>query len=93
MRALAKKQGFNPAPILLSARATADAVTAALTSTAKQLAKGDILLLTYSGHGGQVRDTNGDETDKDRMDETWVLFDRQLVDDELYDFWGKFKSG
>lgn len=93
MRALAKKQGFNPGPILLSARATADAVTAAFTSAAKQLAKGDILLLTYSGHGGQVRDTNGDEADKDRMDETWVLFDRQLVDDELYDLWGKFKSG
>jgi metacaspase-1 len=93
MRALAKKQGFNPSPILLSARATADAVTAALTSAAQQLTKGDILLLTYSGHGGQVRDTNGDETDKDRMDETWVLFDRQLVDDELYDLWGKFKSG
>ena len=40
-----------------------------------------------------MKDTNGDETDKGRMDETWVLFDRQLVDDELYDLWGKFKPG
>ncbi len=27
------------------------------------------------------------------MDETWVCYDRQLVDDELYELWGKFKSG
>src|SRR5262245_16404945 len=93
MRALGKKQGFTVGAMLLSPRATADAVTAALTSAAKQLGKGDILLLTYSGHGGQVRDTNGDETDNDRMDETWVLFDRQLVDDELYGLWAKFKPG
>jgi len=27
------------------------------------------------------------------MDETWVLYDRQLVDDELYKIWSKFKPG
>jgi hypothetical protein len=27
------------------------------------------------------------------MDETWVCYDRQLVDDELYDLWGKFRKG
>jgi len=93
MRALARKCGFGASTLLLSEHATAAAVTAALTDAAKQLAKGDLLFLSYSGHGGQVRDTNGDETDKGRMDETWVLFDRQLVDDELYDLWGKFKPG
>jgi hypothetical protein len=93
MRALAKKQGFGGNTLLLSKQATAEAVTQAITDAAKQLAKGDIFFLTYSGHGGQVRDTNGDETDKGRMDETWVLFNRQLVDDELYDLWGAFKPG
>ena len=51
-----------------------------------------MLFLTYSGHGGQVKDRNGDESGDD-MDETWVLYDRQLVDDELYDLWAKFKPG
>jgi hypothetical protein len=92
MRALAHAQGFRADTLLLNEQATAEAVTAALTGAAKKLRKGDILLLTYSGHGGQVKDTNGDE-EKDRMDETWVLFNRQLVDDELYDLWGKFKPG
>jgi hypothetical protein len=27
------------------------------------------------------------------MDETWVCYDRQLIDDELYELWGKFKAG
>ena len=91
MLALAKKQGFTASTLLLTQQATASAVSAALADAAKKLRKGDILLLTYSGHGGQVKDTNGDEPD--RMDETWVLFDRQFVDDELYDAWGKFKPG
>ena len=92
MQALAKAAKFKPMPSLLTERATTKAVSAAIQKAAKTLAKGDIFLMTYSGHGGQVRDTNGDEED-DRMDETWVLYDRQLVDDELYDLWGQFKAG
>ena len=93
MRALAKKKGFAGNAMLVDGQATAAAVMAALLSASKKLVKGDILFLTYSGHGGQVRDTNSDEKDNDRMDETWVLFDRQLVDDELYNIWSKFKAG
>ena len=52
---------------------------------------GDLFLLTYSGHGSQVPDKNGDEPDQ--LDETWVLYDRQLVDDELYSLWAKFRPG
>jgi hypothetical protein len=92
MRALAKKQKFVGNRLLLTEDATAGVVTEAIASAAKQLARGDIFLLTYSGHGGQVTDTNGDE-ERDRKDETWVLFDRQLVDDELYDLWGGFRAG
>ena len=47
--------------------------------------------MTYSGHGGQVPD--GDDEEADSSDETWVAFDRQIVDDELYELWGKFKPG
>lgn len=92
MHALAKASKFKPMPLLLTKKATTRAVSAAIQKAAKTLAKGDIFFMTYSGHGGQVRDENGDEDD-DRMDETWVLFDRQLVDDELYALWGQFKAG
>ncbi len=93
MRALAKKRGFKENLMLLDEAATASAVTAAIGDAAKTLGKGDLLLLTYSGHGGQVKDRNHEKDEKDRMDETWVLFDRELVDDELYTLWGKFKPG
>lgn len=90
MAELAKGKGFATQTLLTEA-ATAQALTSAVEKTAETLQSGDILLLSYSGHGGQVPDTNGDE--QDRMDETWVLFDRQVVDDELYALWSKFKPG
>ncbi len=91
MVALAQKQGFKPSSLLLTKAATAEAVSAAILSAAKTLKSGDLFFLTYSGHGGQVNDTNSDE--KDRMDETWVCYNRQFIDDELYELWGKFKTG
>lgn len=93
MRALAIKKGFTGNTLLTEGQATAAAVTAVIQDAAKKLSKGDMLFLTYSGHGGQVRDTNSDEKDNDRMDETWVLYNRQLVDDELHNLWAKFKVG
>jgi hypothetical protein len=76
---------------ILTGDATADAVTSAISDAAGRLQAGDILFLTYSGHGGQVPDTNNDEPDQ--LDETWALYDRQLVDDELYDLWSQFAAG
>src|SRR6267142_3078276 len=84
MRALARAQGFTTHMLLTTAASTA-AVTRAMTQAAAALLGGDMLLLTYSGHGGQMPDTNHDEAD--RQDETWVLYDRELVDDELYSLW------
>lgn len=98
MAAIAKARGFGTSTVLFSDQATAAAVRAAILAAARQLKSGDLFLLTYSGHGGQVPDTNHDERkvpsrQGDRMDETWVLYDRELIDDELYVMWSKFKPG
>lgn len=90
MEKLAGGRGFETHK-LLTKKATANALTKELEEASSKLDNGDILLLTYSGHGGQVPDANGDE--RDRMDETWVLYDRQMVDDEVYSLLGKFKPG
>jgi hypothetical protein len=90
MEAIARAKGYTTT-MLLTPQATSKNVKAAIESAASKLAKGDILFLTYSGHGGQMRDTNGDE--KDKKDETWVLYDRQLIDDELFGLWSKFAAG
>jgi len=91
MQSIAESRGFQSTK-LLTQEATADAVTAAIEKEAGELSSGDFLFLTYSGHGGQVPDKNG-EGEEDDSDETWVLYDRQLVDDELYALWAKFKPG
>jgi hypothetical protein len=90
MQALASDSGFS-AKIFKTKKATRDSVIAAIDAAADALQSGDIFLLTYSGHGGQVPDRNHDETDL--RDETWCLYDGQLIDDELLFLWSKFKEG
>ena len=90
MTALAKAQGLKPTT-LLTRKATRAAVLSGLRGAAKGLKLGDLFFLTYSGHGGQVRDASGDEPDK--KDETWCLWDGQLIDDELYYELAQFKAG
>ena len=92
MAEIAQNQGFDPVHKLLTRHATSRAVLAALDDAAGKLQSGDILFLSNSSHGGQVPDTNNDETD-DQMDETWCLYDRELIDDELYARWRRFRPG
>lgn len=91
MQALAESRGFATAVLLTDAAVSGDVVRE-IGEAAASLAPGDVFFLSYSGHGGQVPDLNGDDA-ADRSDETWVLFDRQLVDDELYALWGTFATG
>jgi metacaspase-1 len=93
MRELAEQAGFEGSELLLTEDATAEHVIQAISEASGRLGEDDIFFLTYSGHGGQVPDTNGDEPEDEARDETWVLFDRQLVDDELFDLWSKFHEG
>lgn len=90
MAAIAKAAGMAPSKLLTQA-ATRKAVLAAIRKAAKALGKGDLFFLSYSGHGGQVADASGDEPDK--QDETWCLYDAQLIDDELYFELSKFAAG
>ena len=80
-----------PSPNCSPRQATREAVLNGIGDAAKNLKSGDIFFLTYSGHGGQAPDLNGEEPDG--MDETWCLYDGQLIDDELYSSWGAFASG
>ena len=76
---------------LLTQNATRERVISELTKAAKQLKSGDIFMLTYSGHGGQLPDLNSDE--EDTQDETWCLYDGEFVDDELYFHLSHFARG
>lgn len=87
---LAAGQGFTTQR-LEDSSATAEGVLSEIRSLASTMSAGDLLLLTYSGHGSQYEDQEDDEADG--RDETWVLHDRQLLDDELRHAWTRFPSG
>ena len=90
MAAIAKAKGMKPS-VLLTKKGSRANVLAGIRSAAKTLKSGSLFFLSYSGHGGQVPDVSGDEPDK--KDETWCLFDGQLIDDELYYELSRFKAG
>lgn len=90
MKTLADGLGYA-SKLLLTKDATSRRVLRELAKAAKTLQTGDTFFLTYSGHGGQVPDVNNEE--EDGLDETWVLYDRMLVDDELYGAWARFAPG
>ncbi len=90
MAAIAKAKGMK-ATLLLTKSATRAKALAAMRAAAKALKAGDLFFMSYSGHGGQVPDANGDEPD--RKDETWCLYDGQLIDDELYFELSRFAAG
>jgi hypothetical protein len=94
MAELARAVGYD-AQALLTAQATREAVIGAIQGAAERMKPGDIFLFSYSGHGGQMPDFSGDEAlerPDDFNDETLLLYDGQIVDDELYALWAGFPA-
>ncbi|REK84930.1 caspase family protein [Streptomyces inhibens] len=92
MARLARGAGFGTTTLLTS-DGTVENVTAELRRAAKTLKSGDILLFTYSGHGGQVPRADGADAEPDAFDETLVFYDREFLDDELHREFGRFARG
>ena len=90
LAALTKAQGFA-VRTLKTLDATRTTVISAIEKAAKQLKDGDLFVVSFSGHGGQLPDRGGDEVDN--IDETWCLYDGHLLDDELANLWAKFQEG
>ncbi|MCW5807035.1 MAG: caspase family protein [Deltaproteobacteria bacterium] len=90
MSALADARGFRP-QLLLGEDATRTNLVATMDRAVGELAKGDLLLLTYSGHGASVPDRDGDEPDG--RDEAWCLRDGLLLDDEIHEQLCKLAAG
>jgi hypothetical protein len=99
MQELARESGFET-ELFLTRDATRENVIRAIERASRELDKGDLFLLTYSGHGGQIpRPPDGRPADlydveaTDSLDETWCLYDAQLLDDELNHLYRQFRTG
>jgi hypothetical protein len=90
MAQIARKQGFT-VEIFKTNNARKRAVLDRIQDVASKLEASDVFMLSFAGHGSVVPDDNGDEPSG--YDQTWCLFDAQLVDDELYNALSRFKTG
>ncbi|MGC3974874.1 MAG: caspase family protein [Nitrospira sp.] len=87
---LTTRWGFQPQQItmLTDQAATRAGILAAFERLVQETRPSDVVYVHYSGHGSQVEDLNGDETD-DHLDETLVPHDGRtptvpdITDDEL----------
>jgi hypothetical protein len=88
MQGFAISRGFSPR-LILTKEASSDRIKTEIRDAANRLNAGDLLLITYAGHGTQIPDRDGDEP----MDQAWVVYDRLIIDDELFLEWTRFQEG
>ena len=82
MEQLARAAGYTDRTLLLTAEATREHFVSHYFRVCDSLKEGDIFLITFSGHGSQVPDENGEE--KDGQDEALCFFDNRMIDDDIY---------
>ena len=80
----------HTARLLLTRDASSTNILHDLTNIAHQAQPDDLVMVSYSGHGGQVKDVIGDE--EDDLYGTWCAYDCIIIDGKLYHCWRKFKS-
>jgi hypothetical protein len=81
---------------LLDSQATKVAMVDAFRTLIGEAVNGDVVVITYSGHGTYVPDINGDEVDG--LDEALCPYDLQtggaaLLDDEIHEMFAARKQG
>lgn len=69
-----------PYTLLFNERATANNVIQSAVNASKSLKDGGLLILYYSGHGGQLANS----AESDGLDETICLYDGQMRDDVVW---------
>ncbi|WP_300449729.1 caspase family protein [Accumulibacter sp.] len=88
-------RGFSVSK-LLDSQATKAAMVGGIQTLIASATSGDVVVITYSGHGTYVPDTNGDEVDG--LDEGLCPYDLQtsgeaLLDDEINELFSARKAG
>jgi hypothetical protein len=77
--------------LLIDSEGTRKRILDELTRLASVTEAGELVTVYFSGHGGQKFDDNNDESDG--WDETWVVYDGEILDDEIRAVWSSFKAG
>jgi len=78
-----EKYGYINKAFLTNKTATSKNVLDAFADANQYCDDGDILFISYSGHGSTIEDIRKGERPDEIYDQTWCLYDRQLIDDEI----------
>ena len=73
-------------------QATVSAFRKALTEQIEKVPEDGLLILTYSGHGGQYNKSTSAKDETDGRDEFLCLYDGALIDNDLWDMFGNCKG-
>ncbi len=80
--------------LLLTAQVTKAALVQGIEAGAERHQAGDLFVVFFSGHGNTTKDLSGEEAQQGNgRDETLCLYDNQILDDELYALWQRFRPG
>jgi len=86
---ITQTEQFDSIELLADQDAKRNTIIGKISGLARHALAGDLVVLSYAGHGSFVTDTSGDEA----KDEVLVTYDGLLIDDEIYDLFLKFKAG
>lgn len=89
--ALCERAGITDTTLLLNEAATLPGIYSNAAFYVHGMGDGDLLVLYFSGHGGQVNSEDGDEADG--KDETICLWDGELSDDYVAELLAELPAG
>jgi len=87
---IATAQQFTSSSLFLTQEATKSAFLSAMAELQEKAEAGDLVFISFSGHGGSIMDRDDGE-ELDGRDETWCFYDGQIVDDKILALLKKFK--
>jgi hypothetical protein len=82
----------HPVPVVGPA-VTRQTILDSIVLAASKMEHGDIVLISFAGHGGQVSNERPVTAENDGMDDYLCAFDGPVLDDELADRWQCFPEG
>jgi hypothetical protein len=88
---MCERSGVDRLWFLRNAQATRAGLRAAYREACEGLQPDDLVIVFFSGHGGQKQDLDHDEDDG--YDETLCAWDGELSDDELATWWSATPAG
>ncbi len=89
MHAVCQQCGYASSEVYLDDRANSETILGTINNAAHVLVPGDILVVTYSGHGGLIPDPWGVYGSVP----TLCTWDRQVISHELGMLWNSFRPG